>query len=534
MREPASNSTSNNADPGSPVRVGGRLASRLLIVAASAGVVIAIAFNVFSLLELQAPADEPIHARQPPARVNVDATAARERTISAALLLSGGVAAGLLLALFTLNRQFGRRLRAAALDTHAQKARYQRLFDEHPLPIWIFDDASLGFVAVNRAAVRAYGYSEAEMLRMSLRDIRPEQDLERLDKALSTRVRKARGSICAAGVWVHRTRSGERRTVDVHFLQTEHEGRPATMSVLVDVTQEVAAKAELFRAKQTLESVLDQVPQAIAWKDARLRYMGGNEIYARDAGLSGAEQLRGLTDQDLHWGDADLSLQAEDARVMAGELVKKHVERPATRARRHRDRISENKVPLKDSSGAVVGVLSAYQDITARRNAELALRLQSRAVDASINGILITEPRHGHHVVLFANRAFGRITGHALDEATGADCESLFTFSGDPATRQAVRASLDSDTESNVTLRCVRKSGERFWANILVAPVRDDDGRVCHHVAVMSDVTAVTEYQARLEYQAEHDALTGLPNRVLLQTADARHRARARAGARSP
>ncbi|QIE29316.1 bifunctional diguanylate cyclase/phosphodiesterase [Caballeronia sp. SBC2] len=277
------------------------------------------------------------------------------------------------------------------------------------------------------------------------------------------------------------------------------------------------ARADLFRSKQTLEYVLDHIPHGIAWKDAEHRYGGGNEVYARDAGLNSRAELIGLTDWALRWGDDPRSVQIDDIQVMAGSLGRKHFEREVIAVDGSKQWISETKLPLIAEDGAVAGVLTAYENITSRRQAELALRLQSRALDASVNGIVITEPRGDTHFVLYANAAFERITGYAKDEVVGVGCDVLFGIAGEPKKWDPVREALDQNIEANVTLRCLKKDGEPFWNNVLVAPVRDGDGRVTHHVGVMSDVTALVNYQSELQHQAHYDGLTGLPNRAALE-----------------
>lgn len=291
------------------------------------------------------------------------------------------------------------------------------------------------------------------------------------------------------------------------------------------------ARDEVFRSKQTLEYVLDHVPQGIAWKDANHRYAGGNEIYARDAGLNSRHELIGLTDHDLRWGDNPKLVQEEDNQVMAGTLVRRHDERAAVSVDGREVWISETRLPLEDHSGNVIGVLRAYEDITKRRNSEVVLRLQGRALEASINGIIIAEIRDGRHVVMFANEAFERITGYSKHDVLDVDCEALFSLGGEPDKWQLIRDALDTNTEANETLLCSGKDGRRFWNNVLVAPIPDGNGSVTHHVGVMSDVSALVEYQQRLEHQARYDSLTNLPNRTLLdeRLVDAIDRA-ARAG----
>lgn len=433
-----------------------------------------------------------------------------------AVLVCGATAAVLLLVLIRWNSLISHRLRAALHSADRARAKYQRFFDEHPLPIWIFDNASLGIVAVNAATLRAFGYSESEFFNMSMRDMRPADELARLKETRESKPEAVYGETRSVGIWVYQTKAGERRSMDVHHLNVEFEGSPSTMAVMVDVTTEATARAELFKSKQTLEYVLDHIPQGIAWKDADHRYAGGNEIYARDAGLPSRRALIGLTDADLRWGDDPQKVQDEDARVMSGEVTKTHFERAAVAVDGSEVWISETKLPLKDQNGNVTGVLIAYENITTRRDAHRALRLQGRAIDASINGIVIAERRNDRHVVTFVNPAFERITGYSPADVTGADCETLFGMAGEAQKWVSVRHAMDSNTEANVTLFCTRKSGERFWVNVLAAPVRDGNGEVTHHVGVMSDVTALVEYQTRLQHQARYDGLTDLPNRTYL------------------
>jgi diguanylate cyclase (GGDEF)-like protein/PAS domain S-box-containing protein len=438
------------------------------------------------------------------------------KSVSAALLICALTAALLLLALIYRNSRIAHRLRVTLRQADRARAKYQRFFDEHPLPICVLDDASQAIVASNRSAQRTFGYSESEMLCMSLSDVLPADEHLRFAQTMSQRPEDDSEITHSLGVWVYQTKDGERLSMDVHHLNLEDEGQRVTLSVMVDVTLMTVAQAELFKSKQTLEYVLDHVPQGIAWKDANHRYVGGNAIYARDAGLPSKHALIGLTDYDLKWGDDPAAVMAEDIQIMAGERTWKHLERAAIAVDGSEVWLSETKLPLEDQSGAVIGVLRAYENITRRRQAQVALRLQSRALEASINGIIIAEARAERHIIMFANAAFERITGYGQGDVIDADVEALFTLGGETEKWDVVRQALSDDSEANATLLCTTKHGKRFWNNILVAPVRDDDGQVTHHIGVMSDVSALVEYQQRLEHQARYDSLTELPNRTLL------------------
>src|SRR5438093_8077833 len=85
--------------------------------------------------------------------------------------------------------------------------RYRVLFDEHPVPMWVYDPQTLRFLAVNDAAVAQYGWSHQEFMGLTLADVRPEEDVDKLVSAVQTG-----GS---DGVWRHRTKDGALIDVEI-------------------------------------------------------------------------------------------------------------------------------------------------------------------------------------------------------------------------------------------------------------------------------------------------------------------------------
>lgn len=91
---------------------------------------------------------------------------------------------------------------AASHALEASEARYRRMFEASPYPVWVFDVKTLAFLAVNPAAIAQYGYSLHEFLRLTIRDIRPANEQRRLDEALRRDVRGSRD----AGIFRHQDR----------------------------------------------------------------------------------------------------------------------------------------------------------------------------------------------------------------------------------------------------------------------------------------------------------------------------------------
>lgn len=159
----------------------------------------------------------------------------------------------------------------------------------------------------------------------------------------------------------------------------------------------------------------------------------------------------------------------------------------------------------------------AEEDRSLRREAEAALHLRERAIEASANAIVIASATKKGYPVEYVNPAFERMTGYKAHEILG---QSLRVMHG-PDTYQEGLAELqrilEEKTEGQATLRNYRKDGELYWTRVHIAPVRDDHGTVTHFVAAKYDTTQTRRYQETLEFQAWHDALTLLPNRHALR-----------------
>ena len=444
--------------------------------------------------------------------------ASAHSTRLATLLLIVTMVAGCGMLIYT----FGVRESAARAKIRVARAmrrsdqRFRELFDAHPVPMWIYDRDTLGFLAVNAAAVEQYGYSESEFYGMTIRDLCWPDEIARLESYLVRGYAAPRRGRVSAGVWRQRRRDGTQLSADITNHALTFMGRPAMFVLADDVSEQIKAEAEAQRSNQMLETVIDNIPQRIFWKDRDSRYLGCNVAFARDAGLAYTEQVIGKTDEDMPWGALAASLRKADQEVIETGVPKMNHEFEVLIDGVHRAGIT-SKIPLTNGDGTVIGVLGSYTDVTERKRSDLALRLQSRALDASVNAVLITAASGGGHVIEYANPAFKRITGYDPAEVVGQDCRFLQRDDRDQEGLVAIREALAANREVSAVLRNYRKDGALFWNQLFIAPVPDPDGNTTHHIGVINDVTDLIRYQEQLEYQANYDGLTRLPNRNLLR-----------------
>jgi PAS domain S-box-containing protein len=131
------------------------------------------------------------------------------------------------------------------------------------------------------------------------------------------------------------------------------------------------AEEALRESQQMLQSVIDNIPQSIFWKDRNSVYLGCNRNFAQLAGVSSPENIVGKTDYDLPWKKEETNFFGKcDRRVMESDTPEYHIVEPLLRADGKQVWLGTNKVPLHDSQGNVVGILGTFADITERKQAE--------------------------------------------------------------------------------------------------------------------------------------------------------------------
>ncbi|WP_240538315.1 bifunctional diguanylate cyclase/phosphodiesterase [Rhodoferax sp. PAMC 29310] len=155
----------------------------------------------------------------------------------------------------------------------------------------------------------------------------------------------------------------------------------------------------------------------------------------------------------------------------------------------------------------------AVSDIRARKQAEAKLLLSASVFGNTHEGIMIINADAN---IMDVNDAFTRITGYSRSEAIGQDSHMLRSDRQDAAFYESIWRDLTEKGHWSGEMWSRHKSGELFAQLSTVNAVRDEQGMTQHYVAVFSDISAAKAHQAQLEHMAQFDALTQLPNRVLL------------------
>jgi len=165
----------------------------------------------------------------------------------------------------------------------------------------------------------------------------------------------------------------------------------------------------------------------------------------------------------------------------------------------------------------VVGVHGIAKDVTQQREDEERLVLFRRSLESSTDGIVISDARKPGYPLIYVNPAFTQITGYSEAEMLGDNCDKLRGPDTDPAAIAEINEAIAKQLEARTIIKNYRKDGSMFWNELLLSPVRDDQGELTHWVGVQTDITERVERERSLAFHASHDPLTGLPNRSMLE-----------------
>jgi PAS domain S-box-containing protein len=173
------------------------------------------------------------------------------------------------------------------------EGQYRLMFEANPHPMWVYDLETLRFLAVNDAAVHHYGYSREEFLAMTLKEIRPPEDVERLSAYLSG----TSSELDHAGDWRHRKKDGTLIDVEITAHRLDFSGRRAELVLVNDITERKRAVNELRLSEDRYRDLVDNSHELMCTHDLEGRIISVNPWAARVLGYDN-EKLIGMNVRD--------------------------------------------------------------------------------------------------------------------------------------------------------------------------------------------------------------------------------------------
>lgn len=245
-------------------------------------------------------------------------------------------------------------------ELRVQKERYKDLFNQSPLPQWVYDLDTLKFLDVNKAAIEHYGYSKEEFLSMTIKEIRPPEEIQALEDILKTEVRPKNFH---RAVVVHQKKTGEKIMVRVDGNPINYKGKNARLILAVDETDKIKATEALQASEKRFKAMVQDGSDLIA-----ILNKNGNYSYVSP----NSKLVFGIEDKDLINQNIFSLVHEDDKQLLADKLLilsnGQHIKVPPFRLKDSEGSYRWIEMLITDMSddAAISGIIANARDITQR------------------------------------------------------------------------------------------------------------------------------------------------------------------------
>ncbi|MCS7089266.1 MAG: PAS domain S-box protein [Verrucomicrobiota bacterium] len=294
---------------------------------------------------------------------------------------------------------------------------------------------------------------------------------------------------------------GQRIHVELRLSRVELGGQHRWVAIVRDITQEHALTRQLQQERILLRTLIDALPYNIYVKDRMGRKTLANKADLKALGAASEAEVLGKSDYDLLPRHVAAACFADDMRViLQGEPVLNRRELIINHLGGHQW-LETTKLPLRDDQGTIVGLVGIGRDITAHLEAEQRLRMLSQAIEQSPASVVITDAQAR---IEYVNPRFTELTGYTLEEVRGQNPRILKSGKMDPAVYRDLWETLLRGQTWRGEFYNRKKNGELYWEQAIVAPIKDETGRITHYLAMKEDITELRrarEERDRMEIQ---------------------------------
>ncbi len=390
--------------------------------------------------------------------------------------------------LYILIGRFVRQLSSAERERMESLQSYQTIFNATNEAIFIHDAQDGRIVDVNDRMLEIFGYTHAEALTVDIgllsEGTPPYSKAEGVEK-----IRRTLSEGPQVFEWHSRKKTGDLFWSEVSLKRVTTNTYDRIIAVVRDIADRKQAENAIARSNKLLHTIINAVPMRIFFKDTELRYMGGNNAFARDAGVACSEDLIGKDDYQLAWKEQAESYRTDDLSVMVSGVSKLSYDEPQTTPEGTQIWLRTSKVPLCNEAQEIIGVLGMYEDITDHKQAEtLKTRLLLRQRAILDNLPMMAWLKDTESRLEMINEPYAQACGQTIDACIGKTDLDLFP-------EEMARGYMADDRE-------VRASGQKKQVEELIStpegirwnltyktPIYDEQGLIIGTAGIAQDIT---------------------------------------------
>lgn len=399
----------------------------------------------------------------------------------------------------------------AFMQLRAAEEQYRMLFYANSQPMWVFDRHTLRFLTVNDAAIRHYGYSLKEFLSMTVRDIRPQDEIQRYLAAVNPEPKRlSNRELCK-----HRKKDGTVIDVEVSSQTTTFRAVEAELVLAHDVTAQRRAESEVRAGKEQLQLLLNSTAEAIYAIDVEGTCTLCNAACLRLLGYDHESEMLGKPVHDLiHHTRTDGQPYPVEECMIHRQSVATHItDEVFWRADGTCFPAEYWSYPILQD-GAVVGSVITFFDITERMKAEEQLkRSESRyrsIIESAPYGIYWVD-QSGY--IVLANAAFVNLLGFQSEqEVLGLDTRQIYLNPND--LEAATLAASRGDSSHRFETKWKRHDKKTITVRLVKRRLTGKDELVGGYEVFVEDITEQRSLQKQFEHAQRMEAVGRLAGGV--------------------
>ncbi len=379
--------------------------------------------------------------------------------------------------------------KAAEAALRDSESRYRELFSGNPHPMWVYDNETFGFLAVNDAAIAHYGYGRDEFLAMKVFDIRPPEEVQKLRDHLAQPGPRPNRN----GLWRHRRKDGSIIRVDIASRSMMFGDRPAELVLSSDVTQRELTAERLRVSEENLSITLQSIGDAVIATDAEGRITRMNATAERLTGWQLADAT-GHALPDIFWiVDAETripSASPADRVLASGEIVALSNHTTLLARDGQEFQIADSAAPIRNGAGEIVGVVLVFSDVTEQYRVRNALATSANLLErtgeiAKIGGWELNLQTRAPY---WTQQTF-RIHGlDPLNPPTFRQWLDTYPPAAQTTVRSAIDAAISYGTAFDLELQIVNARGEPIWVQ-MQGFAEQEAGKTVKLLGAIQDIT---------------------------------------------
>lgn len=357
----------------------------------------------------------------------------------------------------------------------SNKAQYEYLFLNNPLPMWIYQENNHHFMMANDAALNLFGLSKDELLSLSLEDIHLSEISDLIFENTIKNFAKEKN------IWQYKRKDGKTIFVEIRSHYLQYNNQNACISILYDISKRLLSEKALIRSEEQYRRLFEDHSAAkIMINPVTGKIEQANQAAALFYGWD-IEELKNRTIYDLEDDNpAETKMRIENAR----NNKENHFEL--------KQKLANGKIRIAEmfSSNIMFGdhnyLHLIIHDVTLQKETEKKLKLLSQSVEQNPVSVVIT---NSDGIIEYVNPQLTKVSGYSLTEVIG---KTPHMFSSGEHDKEFYKNLWNSILNGNIwqgEIRNKSKEGVLYWEKAFIAPIFDSDKKITHFVALKEDIT---------------------------------------------